>query len=316
MKSGWKPIRHRLEHAGLVGAGKTIQLLPRAAVVFLARFFGAAAALLDRRGRRVALANVECAFGERYSAKEQRRIVRQSYQHFAQTMLDLMWSVRLSAETFARYVVFENLPDPVPGESVIVACYHYSNFEWLSLGCGYTGRHATILAQEFKNSLLDPLFRGWRERSGHSFIPRTGGIARLFRILRRGGNTAMLVDLTIPAVDSAVAISCFGLQTSVTPAHAWLQQRSGAILIPAHCEPLPGGRYRIVFHPKIVPGANATLRQISQACWDSFEPIVRANPAPWLWMYKHWRYRPEMTDRKYPFYASVHERFEAMLSKK
>jgi lauroyl/myristoyl acyltransferase len=51
---------------------------------------------LDRYGRRIALANLDCAFGQKYSASEKRRIVRESYQHFAQTMLDLMWSPRLT----------------------------------------------------------------------------------------------------------------------------------------------------------------------------------------------------------------------------
>ncbi len=136
---------------------------------------------------------------------------------------------------------------------------------------------------------------------------------RLFKKLRRGGHTAMLVDLTIRPGNTAVAIRCLGLQTCVTPAHAWLQQRSGAALFPAHCEPLPGGRYRIVVHPRIVPKEGATLREVAQACWDSFEPVLCANPAPWLWSYKHWRYLPSNADREYPFYSGVHPKFDAML---
>jgi KDO2-lipid IV(A) lauroyltransferase len=102
----------------------------------------------------------------------------------------------------------------------------------------------------------------------------------------------------------------------VTPAHAWLHQRSGAPIIPAHCEPLPRGRYRIVFHPPLVIPEGATLRDVAQACWDAFEPIVRARPAPWLWMYKHWRYRPVASDAaEYPFYAGPHQRVDRMLAR-
>jgi len=56
-----------------------------------------------------------------------------------------------------------------------------------------------------------------------------------------------------------------------------------------------------------------THQQIAQACWDSFEPYVRKNPAPWLWMYKHWRYRPSDAQRPYPFYANVEPRFDKLL---
>jgi Kdo2-lipid IVA lauroyltransferase/acyltransferase len=314
MKTWWKNFRYRGEYIALNLASKFIPLFPRTAIFLLAHVLGAIASLADRRGRGVGLANLDCAFGERYSSSEKRRILRKSYQHFAQTMLDLLWSPRLNPENFRRYIELERFPTN-PAESAIVACYHYSNFEWLSLACGYGGRSATILAQEFKNALLDPIFRRWRERSGHSFTARTGGILRLYKVLRRGGNTALLVDLTIPPGPAAVAVDCFGLRTSVTAAHAWLHQRSAAVLIPAHCEPLPRGRYRIVFHPRIKLPENATLRQLAQACWDSFEPVVRNNPAPWLWMYKHWRYQPARADRHYPFYANVDPRFDRMLDR-
>jgi len=316
MKRAWKKLRYRLEHIGLLIAASLVPLLPRLVLVGLAKIFGAVAAVVDRYGRRIALANLDCAFGEKYSASEKRRILRESYQHFAQTMLDLMWSPRLTRENFLRYIDLEKYPTLAPNQSGIVVCYHYSNFEWLSLGCGFFGRTGTIVAQEFKNPLLDPIFRRWREQSGHSFTTRTGGILRLFRTLRRGGTAAMLVDLTVFPGAAAVAIRCFGLHTSVTSAHAWLQQRSGAALIPAHCEPLPRGRYRVIFHPPIDLGSNATPREIAQACWDSFEPVVRAKPGPWLWMYKHWRYRPKNPDRTYPFYSWPTGKFERMLAQK
>ena len=123
----------------------------------------------------------------------------------------------------------------------------------------------------------------------------------------------MLVDLTVSPKMGAVAIDCLGLKTSVTSATAWLHERTRIPIIPVHCEPLPGGRCRVVFHPKIENTAGKTLQQIAQACWNSFEPYLRKNPAPWLWMYKHWRYRPANADRPYPFYAHVYEAFDEIL---
>src|SRR5947199_8092049 len=316
MRRTWKKLRYRLEHIGLLIAASLVPLLPRLVLVGLAKIFGAVAAVVDRYGRRIALANLDCAFGEKYSASEKRRILRESYQHFAQTMLDLMWSPRLTRENFLRYIDLEKYPTLAPNQSGIVVCYHYSNFEWLSLGCGFLGRTGTIVAQEFKNPLLDPIFRCWREQSGHSFTARTGGILRLFKTLRRGGWTAMLVDLTVFPGASAVAIRSFGLHTSVTSAHAWLQQRSGAALIPAHCEPLPRGRYRVVFHAPIDLGPNATPREVAQACGDSFEPIIRGKPGRWPCIYKLCPFPPRNPSRPYPFYSGPNGNFERMLAQK
>lgn len=317
MPSGWKRLRYWLEWLGLVLATKLVPILSRRICFHLAQFSGAIISVLDRHGRKVALSNLEAALPE-LSRRERGRIARESFQHFARTMLDLLWSPRLTRENVLRYVEFENFEEIArvtgPERSFIMACYHYSNFEWLSIAGGYGGIIGTIISQEFKNELLAPVFKEIRERPGHEFVPRQRGILRLYKALRRKRTTALLVDLTISPRQGAVAIDCFGLKTSVTAAHIWLHQRTGIPIIPAHCQPLPKGRYRIVFHPQIETTPAMTVPQIAQACWDSFEPYLRDHPAPWLWMYKHWRYRPVDADRSYPFYANIYERFDDLLA--
>lgn len=317
MRSRWKRIRYQLEWLGLLVATKLIPLCSRQVCHHLACAAGALLSFVDRHRYDVALSNLEVAFGNTFSVEERRKIVRESFQHFARTMVDLLWSPRLTQENFSQYIEWENLEetarDTGPERSVMIACYHYSNFEWLSLACGFLDLKGTIISQEFKNSLLDPIFKKLREQSGHELILRERGIMRLYKMLRRKGRTALLVDLTVPPTQGAVAIDCFGLKTSVTSAHAWLHERTGVPIVPAHCEPLPDGRYRLIFHPKVGHTADMTHQQIAQACWNSFEPYVRKNPAPWLWMYKHWRYRPENPDRPYPFYANFYRPFQNML---
>ena len=317
MRSHWKRLRYRLERIGLLLATKLIPLLSRRSCYHLASTAGWLLSFLDRQRYQVALSNLEVAFGDRFSARERGKIVRESFQHFARTMVDLLWSPRLTQENFSRYIEWQNFEEMArgtgPERSFIVACYHYSNFEWLSLAGGFLDLKGTIISQEFKNSLLDPIFKKLRERSGHELVPRYRGIIRLYRVIRRKGRTALLVDLTVPPARGAVVIDCFGLKTSVTSAHAWLYEQTGAPIIPAHCEPLRDGRYRLIFHPQIERSVAMTHQQIAQACWNSFEPYVQRNPAPWLWMYKHWRYRPAMPDRPYPFYANFSRRFEELL---
>src|SRR5437667_5523671 len=269
MRSRWKRIRYRLEWLGLFLATKLVPLCSRRGCYHLARTAGALLSFLDQQGYRIALSNLEVAFGDRFSPRERRKIVRESFQHFARTMVDLLWSSRLTQHNFSRYIEWQNLEEPArsagPERSFIIACYHYSNFEWLSLAGGFLELKGTIISQEFKNSLLDPIFKKLREQSGHELIPRQGGIVRLYKVLRRKGRTALLVDLTLHPKMPSVAIDCFGLKTSVTSAHAWLNEQTGAPIIPAHCEPLPNGRHRLVFHPNI-DTARANYQLVLHAC--------------------------------------------------
>ncbi len=67
--------------------------------------------------------------------------------------------------------------------------------------------------------------------------------------------------------------------------------------------------------PKVQLASGATHQEIAQACWDAFEPVARENPAPWLWMYKHWRYKPMAAARSYPFYSQESPAFEQIASR-
>src|SRR6266581_5308331 len=102
MRSRWKRIRYRLEWLGLLLATKLIPLFSRRTCYHLARAAGTLLSVLDRQRFRVALSNLEVAFGDRFSARERRKIVRESFQHFARTMVDLLWSPRMKKENISR----------------------------------------------------------------------------------------------------------------------------------------------------------------------------------------------------------------------
>ncbi|MBA2270662.1 MAG: lysophospholipid acyltransferase family protein [Chthoniobacterales bacterium] len=319
VKALWKNIRYRLEWLALTVALKLVPLLSRRACYQIAGFAGAVAAKFDRRGRAVTLSNLEAAFGDTFSPAQRDRIARESYQHFARTMLDLFWSPRLTAANYSDYIEAEGIErtraEIAPSNSCIVGTFHYGNFEWLGLASAWLGFPCAITTQEFKNPLLDELFMKLRQQSGHTVVEREGAIIRLYKALRKKGRVALLVDTTLPPRQPTVVIDCFGLKKIVTVAHAWLQDRTGAPIIPVHCEPLADGRYRIVTHPKVQLPAGATHQEIAQACWDAFESVARKNPAPWLWMYKHWRYKPADAARPYPSYSQPSWAFEQIAAR-
>src|SRR5689334_13237506 len=111
MRSRWKRIRYRLERLGLVLATKLIPLCSRRACNIVAHAAGALLSRVDRSRFRVAVSNIEVAFGERFSPTQRREIARESFQHFAQTMIDLLWSPRLTPENFSDYIELENFEE-------------------------------------------------------------------------------------------------------------------------------------------------------------------------------------------------------------
>jgi len=319
LESFWKAVRHRSEWIAIWALARLVPLLPRLVCHALANVVGAVAAFVHIPGRKIALSNIKAAFGPEMSGRGKRRLVRQSYQHFARAMADLFWSARVTRENLPAIFDLTDLArlkrERGTGQGIIFACLHYGGFEWIALALGLSGFKCTVVTQAFKNPLLNNTFNQLREVSGHLTIRREGAMLRLLKALKNERCVTLAVDLTVSAKLPSVPISCFGLQTCVTFAHAWLHQRTGAAIIPIHCEPLPGGRYRLVLHPELQIAPEATHQQVAQACWDHFEPIIRRNPAPWLWTYKHWRYRPANALQRYPDYANESPHFRKLLAR-
>ncbi len=312
----WKKFRYRLEWLGVKALTALVPLLPRRFCVVLARAAGAAVFAMDGRGRRVTLANIEAAFGGRYSAAERKRIGRASYQNFARTMLDLFWTPGLLRPDGARYIDFsgEEYLEALRGKPCVVLVAHWAGFEWASLACGIRGFRGYTLTQAFKNPQLDALFTALRACTGQQIITRDMSMLRMLRQAMKGNIVGMLIDLNLPPSQAATVIETFGMKMCATSLHAILAQRAGASLVPMTSEPRADGTCRVQIHPPLEVPPGATTQQIAQIAWNFFEKVIREKPELWMWMYKHWRFRPRGDMHPYPFYANESGKFEKLVA--
>jgi lauroyl/myristoyl acyltransferase len=310
----WKKIRYRLEWLGVKALGLVIPLLPRRGCAMLAKAVGTAAFALDKRGRRVTLANIEAALGDQYSAEEQLRIGRESYQSFARTMLDLFWAPRLARPGGEKYVEITGLEhlDAQSGKPCVVLCAHHAGVEWASVACGLRGYRGCVLTQAFKNPLLDRLFTDLRSCTGQEIITQDLSMLRLLRRLNKGEMVGILIDLNLPPSQAATVIDTFGMKMCATYLHAILAQRTGARLVPMTGHPNPDGTCRAIIHPPLEIPEGSTGQEIAQIAWNFLEKLIREKPEMWMWVYKHWRFRPKGATHAYPYYAHESGKFEKL----
>ena len=313
----WKTIRHRLEALACWTLARGIPMLSRQRCIRIAHLLGSLAFHLDSRGRKVAIENLACAFGDRHTPRERARIAHASYRNFARTMLDLFWARRLTAENFSDWIHLEGFDQlrstlSQTNRSCVLMCVHQGNWEWANLGTGFFGLHTLTLAENFKNPRLTAVFSTAREHSGMKIIAQENSMLRMLRAALRGQALGMLVDLTLPPTQAATIIEAFGMEMCVPMLHAVLAQRANAALIPVLTEPLPNGQCRVKALAPVAFPPDSNPREIAQRCWDQFEPFLRAKPELYLWAYKHFRYRPRDTARRFPAYSNVSNHFERL----
>lgn len=312
-----KALRQRLEFAGLFAVRGLLARCPLGLVRIGADVAGTLASVFDRRGRSTALANLQAAFGENFSPAERRALVGQCYRHFARTFFELFHVSRLPPEAAGRWfrIGFEDEAATMAAarEGAIFITPHYGNFEWMAMAWCQHGHPLTFIAQDSKNPLVTPLIIEDRSRCGNTVISREGALLKLLRGLKSGKQVGLLPDLTTSPKNSAAIIRMFGLKVSVTSLPAALAVRTGCAVIPAICIPQADGTHLGYFTKPLRFAPGTPMPEAAQACWSVFEPIIRRQPAPWLWMYKHWRFLPgDARDGEYPAYANSNKAFDML----
>ena len=309
-------LRHRVEAWAVRAVAWGVPRLSRPAARRWARVAGWIGYMVDARGRATGRENLRVVFPER-SAAWRKSVLRKSYICFAQTMIDLFWGVNLTAENWREHFTIvpdePGLPGAVAATGAIWCCPHYSNFEWIATVMPWWGVPMMIVAQDFKNSELTPIFAAARGHSGQTMISSEGAMLRLFKNLKRGGHSSFLCDLTVRPDQAATVVRAFGLKMSATQLHAALAQRTGRPVVPMLTLPQPDGTYRLRLWPAHYFTPEQPAHQIAQQIWDLFEPVIRSQPEGWLWMYKHFRHRPaDLEGREYPAYANRSKKFDAL----
>jgi Kdo2-lipid IVA lauroyltransferase/acyltransferase len=316
-----KKIRYWFEYIGVSVAIRIVPLLPIGFLRMLADGGGWLVYHLDRKNRRVALANLEAAFGGKFIASERERIARRSVQVFGRSFLELFWTPRLTADNVGNYITVEDekllqsILSTKASRPVVGVTVHFGNFEWASAYYALRGYNGLILMQRFKNDHLTALFQRLRDTSGQTSVTQENSMVRFFKALKRGVPVGILIDLTLKMSDPAVIFRTFGLPMRATMMHAVLHDRTRAPIMPFIALPREGGGYRIrAFEPMQFP-PGTPYNEIAQACWDKFEPLIQEHPEQWLWGYKHWRYRPANPEKAPPFYANRSDLFDAEFEK-
>lgn len=316
MRPYWKKIRHRLEVIGMRLFVTVVPKLSRSALLAFANFAGDVVYGLDHRGRKVALANLDAAFGDQYLPAEKETIARKSFRNLARTFLDLFWAKNLTPENYLQLIDITGWEEfsKVVGANEGCLFYggHLGNFEWLPPTLCLLGRPPHAIAQDIKNPAITPFFVEARSIFGSQLMPQERAVLRMLKALKRGKTCGFLVDLTLKLDQPGHLIETFGLKKWMTGVHVALATLAPARLVPLMYFPLEDGRYEFRFLPETKIDPALSEKELTQLCWNQLEAGIRERPDCWLWNYKHWRFQPEGTSN-YPFYANTSEKFQQLV---
>ena len=265
--------------------------LPLRLVVFLGRTLGMLGWYCAPAYRGLVRRNLGIAFGGEFNPKQRSAIGR---EHFARLAGNFAAGACLSGVSVERLMQLvdvegvEHLQGPMAeGKGVVMFIGHLGNWELLArLSPRLFGRACGTVYQRLSNPYVDAWVRRQREAEGLLLFERKEGFHSAMDLLRKGGVVGVLSDQH--AGDGGLWCPLFGRLASTTPLVATMALRTGAALMALVLHTRPGGRWRLVVEPLILPGLAQTAELTCQLN-RKLEQLIRYDPADWLWAHNRWK---------------------------
>ncbi|WP_297528876.1 lysophospholipid acyltransferase family protein [Thiohalobacter sp.] len=256
---------------------------------------GSLLAWLPNPLRRVSERNLDLCLPE-LPAAERRRLLRQSLVETARTALETGPLWLWPADRIRPLIVEETGTEAIDaaraaGRGVLLAAPHLGSWELAGHFAAWRWGVTSLYRPPRLAGLEDLMCRG-REHLGARLVPTDAhGVRSLYQTLREGGVVAILPDQE-PGSGGGVFAPFFGIEAWTMLLLSRLARKTGAAVFFGYCERLPGGRYRMRFHPAPPDIADADPRTAASALNRGVAACVRECPAQYAWSYRRFRTRP------------------------
>lgn len=305
-------LRSLLEGVLLGTAGWIIPRISRKAELRLSRYIGCLFYYLEIRSRRIAMANLNVVYGDSKTLEEKQRILRASYNHAAQILLDYFW---FSGESEQRVKQYCHVGDDVMEQWVsgnfsgILVVAHLGNWELGGQLIAWRGREIVSVYRPIGTRGTRKALLKFREAAGMKVLAREGAVIGMFRALRSNSLIAMVLDQHTDVNEGGMYLDFFGVPATFSKAAGTVAHRMNVpicvsvVKYDGDADNYTLKSYQVISSEEV---ARMTSEEITAQVVSVMSRMILDYPEQWLWMYRRWkRYRPDDDRSKFPFYAKL-----------
>jgi KDO2-lipid IV(A) lauroyltransferase len=190
------------------------------------------------------------------------------------------------------------------GRGAIVAAPHHGNWEFL-LQYLATQAPFSLVYRVPEKRAGDVFLRRAREGRNVTLVPAESAAMRpLFRALKAGELVGITPDQQ-PKLGAGVFAPFFGRQALTLTLIPKLAERSGAPVLLAWAEPVPGG-FDIVIEDAPAAIGDPELERAAEAMNAAVEAVARRRMEWYQWTYKRFSKRPKESGETNPYYPDCY----------
>jgi KDO2-lipid IV(A) lauroyltransferase len=287
-----KKIQHRIEYILLHGFAVIIRFFPLSFARFVARRLGDFVYYCVPIRKQLILESLSHGFPDK-QLPELRSITRGVYRQFAQTMIELLFFPKFSADDIGEMVEFhgQDILDEARrrGKGVVIVAAHFGNWELMGAAVARVYPVTFVVGQQ-QNSQVDDLLNSYRVAKGVRLVPLKLALRGVMKALKNNEIIGILADQD--AHEQGTFVPFFGRMASTPKGPAMFALRSGAPLVLASMI-RSGKKFKAIFETIPRPEPSGDLEEDIQKYTAAYTALLelhaRDYPDHWFWLHRRWK---------------------------
>ena len=294
-----KKARRKVLYIILKAMSSLVLFLPARWVLPTGSLLGGIAYLVLSRERKNAIENLNIAFSHEKSARDIKRVCRESFQNLGINLIELLRFPKLDRENIDKLVTIKG-EDRIDtaienGKGAIMLTAHLGNWELLAAYAALKGYPINVVARNIYYEGYNDMLVRLRESKGMKVIYRED-VKRMFHSLKNNELLGILADQDTDKVDG-VFVKFFNELAYTPTGPVALSIRSGAPLIP--CFIIRGNGRHTIFVEEPLPilrtgDKDKDLLVNTERYTKVIEEWVRRYPSQWVWLHQRWKTKPKV----------------------
>ena len=298
-----RPLRKEIKYTALYGFVQFLifasNLLPRTWWLAFCGFLGRVGFRVSPKSRKLVLSHLGMAYGTEKSEAEIRKLAQQMFVMLGKNAGEILRATAVKTlADLEKFVVVSGYEHAeavkAKGKGIIFLPNHLGAFELMVTFVALKGFRPMVIGTPLKDDRLNALMVNYRNAHGAIPVERGKETLRLFKGLKSGGSTAVLIDQDTKVKSRFVEF--FGRPAATPIGAAILALKTGASVLPAYIHLGADNLQHIRFLPEIpleVTGDEETdLVRNTQNYTRFIEQVVREHPEQWVWMHERWKTQP------------------------
>jgi KDO2-lipid IV(A) lauroyltransferase len=282
-----------------------INLIPEGPALWMGRRVGNLMYLLDLEHRRVAIENLQIAFGQEKSKKERRAIAKKNFQNLGMMAVEFFRIPHMDIETYQKKVETEGVDEALKvleeKKGALLLIGHFGNWELMAMMSKVINKPILVIAKPIKNNRwLERWIIRSREKIGLEIIPPVNATPKVIQALSQNKVVGIMFDQRGKR-SKGIWANFFGRKVPTTPGLAVMALKSGAPVLPVFMIRNDFRKHRLIVKKPLelirAGDFNKDIEANTQLFNDTLESIIREHPDQWLWIHRRWE-RPKSSRRK------------------